>query len=398
MAGHRRDAGGGYSHRWVLIIITVLLAAALAGMLIYEHIESERRTAELKELARIQKEEEEAEEKELEGRYQAVRDVFDLYLPGIVCWGDSLTAGQGEEGTAYPDVLERLIQENLTDSFDLNQVSNHILGIPTELDAVSVLNMGVGGESTNTILGRNGAIPFVVSEDLTIPADDTAVEIKLESQNGKAVAPLRQGNAGMEYVMLDGVKGVISIEQENSTSSGFKYWFTRESQGEKTAIDKGTEIVTSGSESNLNYIPVIFIGQNGGYDSIEELIEQQRAIINHQSGNPEGRFIIIGLHTGTAEVRAELESAMSDEYGSQYINLREYMSTQGLTDAGIEATEEDLEMMEQGMTPASLKADNTHFNAVGYELIGNLIYQRMDELGYFDEVKGVIEEAMVPLG
>lgn len=34
--------------------------------------------------------------------------------------------------------------------------------------------------------------------------------------------------------------------------------------------------------------------------------------------------------------------------------------------------------------------DTVHFNQYGYELIGYLIYDRMDELGYFEEVKAAI--------
>jgi lysophospholipase L1-like esterase len=99
--------------------------------------------------------------------------------------------------------------------------------------------------------------------------------------------------------------------------------------------------------------------------------------------------------TGTAAERSGLEKAMQAEYGDQYINLREYMSTSGLQDAGIEATDEDKEMMAEGMTPSSLLSDTVHFTEDGYKLIGNLIYERMDELGDFDEIKADLEEAGV---
>lgn len=146
----------------------------------------------------------------------------------------------------------------------------------------------------------------------------------------------------------------------------------------------------------LDYLPVIFIGQNGGYRDIAEFIEQQRAIINHQAANQE-RYIIVGLHTGTAESRAELESVMEAEYGAKYINLRKYMSTVAMKDAGLIPTAEDNEMMLEGKTPSSLLAkDGLHFNATAYSLIGKLIYERMDELGYFAEVQEAIQDVMAP--
>jgi lysophospholipase L1-like esterase len=400
------------------------LAGALGFFLFRSNEEEKAQEEYYASLNEQMREEERAVEEEIEAAYEKLESDFFTYLPGIVCWGDSLTAGAGGDGTTYPNVLESLIKENLVDRFDAEQLANslgqsHITGLNQySLDSVPVINMGVGGETTNTILGRNGAVPFVVAEDFTIPAsntsDTTAVEIHFVSENGKNVAPLRQGESGVNPVVIDGIEGVISIQQESYISEDYTYYFTRSAEesgdadkdggaGESNdgntekdvTVKAGTEIITSGSTQYLDYIPVIFIGQNGGYDDINDLIAQQRAMIDHQemSEANQGKFIIVGLHTGTAADRAELEKAMQEEYGDQYINLREYMSTSGLQDAGIEATDEDKEMMAEGMTPQSLLAsDKLHFNEYGYELIGSLIYDRMDELGYFDEIKADLEE------
>ena len=246
--------------------------------------------------------------------------------------------------------------------------------------------MGVGGENTLTISGRNGAIPYVVSQEFTIPKSKIPVEISFTSQNGEKVAPLRQGDRGVNPVLIDGVKGVLSIRQESYDSEEYTYYFTRTTVGDSKSIQPGTEIITAASKENLDYITVIFMGQNGGYTGFEDLIRQQRAIIEHQTANKD-RYIIVGLHTGTAESRNALETALENEYGAHYINLREYMSTQAMTDAGLIPTDADIEKMQMGATPDSLLSDEVQFNSVGYELIGKLIYKRMDELGYFNEVR-----------
>jgi len=398
---HHHNRGGYWYNSPFLIGLDIILVILLAALFYLNHQQEVERQQKYQAIAEADKEQEKAVEAEIDSRAEMVSTVFSTYLPGIVCWGDSLTAGAGGDGTTYPLTLQSDIQSGVLDSYDIESLVSISHSKSREID-FSVVNMGVGGENTNTILGRNGAVPFVTAADFTIPADTTAVEITMVSANGKSVAPLRQGNRGMDYVTIDGVKGVISIEQETSTSEEYKYFFTRESAGDVVEIKTGTEIITSGALENLNYIPVIFIGQNGGYDDIADLISQQKAIIEHQNGNPVNedgsvRFIIVGLHTGTAEERAELETAMEAEYGAQYINLREYMSTQGLADAGITATDEDKEMMAVGSTPKSLLVDGVHFTAEGYELIGNLIYNRMDELGYFDEVREAISEAMLPI-
>lgn len=88
---------------------------------------------------------------------------------------------------------------------------------------------------------------------------------------------------------------------------------------------------------------------------------------------------------------------MQEEYGDQYINLRQYMITMGMSDAGLEPTEADIERIAEGLVPASLLVDDmVHFNAMGYTLIGNLVYERMYELGYFGEIIMAIEEACQP--
>jgi lysophospholipase L1-like esterase len=375
------------------------------AFLVYQNDKEEKvREQYYKALDQKRREEEHAVKEKIATIHEKLQADMSAYLPGIVCWGDSLTAGAGGNGTTYPNVLKSLIKENLVDQFDpeaivKSQGLGYILGVRQYiLDTVDVVNMGVGGENTNTILGRDGAIPFVVKDDFTIPSEVESVEINFISENGKDVAPLRQGSRGMDSVSIAGIEGVISIEQESYTSEKYTYYFTRRTAGASVDVTAGTEIITSASTQCLDYIPIIFIGQNGGYDDINDLIAQQRAIISHQKMSElnQGKFIIVGLHTGTEDSRRELEAAMQAEYGDQYINLRDYMATSGLKDAGIEPTEEDKEMMADGMTPASLmNSDKLHFNEAGYKLIGNLIYERMDELGYFDQIKEDLVEVEV---
>ena len=87
-------------------------------------------------------------------------------IPGIVCWGDSLTYGSGGNGTSYPSVLEECLR-------------NERMYIP-------VVNMGIGGENTVTIAGRAGAVPFRLKE-FTIPTESIPVEIFFQEDEGKSI-------------------------------------------------------------------------------------------------------------------------------------------------------------------------------------------------------------------
>ena len=289
-------------------------------------------------------------------------------IPGIVCWGDSLTYGSGGNGTSYPSVLEECLR-------------NERMYIP-------VVNMGIGGENTVTIAGRAGAVPFRLKE-FTIPTESIPVEIFFQEDEGKSIRPFEQGDSGINPCIINGVSGRMSGER--AEDGIMRYFFTRSEPGEVVYVPEGTEVETWAASQFSDYIYVVFIGENNGWNNIQDLIEQQQAIISMQEKYA-GNYIVVGLPTGTKEERQELEEALYETYGDKFLNIREYLSTQGIYDAGLEPSEEDLSRMEEGLIPTSLLSDHIHFNAAGYRLIGNFMYERMYELGYFDELKNAVDE------
>ena len=76
------------------------------------------------------------------------------------------------------------------------------------------------------------------------------------------------------------------------------------------------------------------------------------------------------------------------EYGDKYFNLREFLASSGVAWAGLEPTREDELAKETGVIPPSLMAeDGIHFNPKGYAVIGNVVFEKLNELGYFDEAR-----------
>ena len=330
-------------------------------------------------------------EKYIEKLCTSAENLITEKIPGIVCWGDSLTAGMGALKVNYPMQLSSLISRNFTEAFNLsNKIKEDYKYLVNKFDhtlEVSVVNMGAVGDTTNATLGRAGVVPFVLAEDITIPVGRTKVQIKLQNENGSEVAPMRYTNLGMETVTIAGVEGEIEISQSSYTSANYAYYFTRSEEGSSTDVPAGTIVKTSGSEAYSDHIPIIFIGATGGWETAYELVMENRGMVLGHN-----KYIIIGLPTGTASSRKNLEEAMVKEFGDNYINLREYLSTDGLTDANITPTEEDLACMAEGTVPSSLRAesDNGHLNDIGYTLLANLVYERMEELGYFDEVRDAL--------
>jgi lysophospholipase L1-like esterase len=274
--------------------------------------------------------------------------------PSITCWGDSLTAGAGGGGTSYPGVL-------------------------ASLSGLTVYNRGVGGESSATIACRQGGRVILVN-NFTIPADTTPVKIAdynnpLKDNFGRVVNPLRQGTGGVNPCYIAGVEGTLSITQ--TSSNDYEYFFQRTNPGSEVVVDRPTPIITDNHINRRDDIMVIFIGQNGGYSDDNELINQIRSMVDFSRNK---QYVVCGLTTGNATSRAALENAMQQEFGRRFINLREYLSTYGVYDAGITPTQADLDAMAVGAVPPSLLSDTVHFNSYGYTVIGNQIYKRLKEL------------------
>lgn len=328
-------------------------------------------------------------ETQLFKRQMAVISAIQETLPGIVCWGESITAGVGGEGTAYPAQLQTLLQNDMMTQFAHHYPADFVPEKPHSF-TIQVANMGVVGESSLTVAGRNGAIPYVTTEDITIPENlQTRVRIHFESQNGEVVEPLIHGSKGIGSVTIAGVEGTLSLRQAyGEDGNKYAYYFNRTEAGEAVTVPAGTVIETEGSLSYKDHLAIIQLGHNGGYESAEELIAQIKAFIARQN-DPE-RYIVLGLAFGDAEQLSQINAALSAEFGGHFIDLWQYMREDGLRDAGIEPTVDDTEAMEKGLLPVSLTGGASAFNATGYRLVAECIQRKLHELGYFDAIDAAL--------
>ncbi len=275
--------------------------------------------------------------------------------PVIAAFGDSLTLGSGGSATNFPAKL-------------------------AELTGRSVVNLGVGGEDSLTIAGRQGGIPFV-AQPFTIPAAATPVEVTLKSGYlGKSVAPLVNGSAGVNPCFIGGIRGTLSY-------SGGKYYFTRAVQGTASvAVTRPQAVVTDAMRLRQGDIAVFWVGTNGGWvdtDNVtynpDVLVAQLKLMTGVLTT---GRFLVIGLTALTAAQYANLDARLARAFGRKFLDLRGYMLSYGLQDAGITPTAQDNADIASGMIPSSLRYDQTHFNDAGYAIAGTQVFRRMQELGY----------------
>lgn len=276
----------------------------------------------------------------------------ELPLEGVVCWGDSLTAGLAG---GYPKVLEDYLKEAG-------------INIPVE-------NEGVVSEGTTQIMVRAGVIPYKVANAVIIPAKAEPVFLKIVDDHNKVIRNFPKGKFQYTDVTLNGISGKLT---KNSEKAGWN--FIRDFDGESAYVSSNSSIRFNYVDRYKNYIPIIFMGTNGGFSSIEELIRQQQAILD--TFPEQKNFLIIGLTHQTVVDEDKLDQELQEHWGKHFINLREYFSGQGVYDAGLKPKSSDLEQMKKGIVPDIIRTDAVHYKMEGYQVLGKYIYQRMIELGY----------------
>lgn len=275
----------------------------------------------------------------------------------IVCWGDSLTAGGGWTST-------------------LATLTGRIVN-----------NAGTGGENVRTITARQGADVMMVN-NITIPADTTPVQIAtyanpIKTAFGHNATPLLQGGGNhVNPVSIGGVLGNLAWTGSSYSDTSGKWTFTRSKAGDAVTINRPTAIVTKADrEWNDPHLMIIFMGQNGGYNSNNaELVQMHRLMMAHAKAK---HTVVLGLSSGNAESRGEYEAAMCEAFGRYFISLREYLSAYGLADAGLTPTDADTAAMEIGQVPPQLLSDGVHYTSACKTVIGNMLYKKCCELGIF---------------
>lgn len=361
---HKRD------YKYIITGIVFLLCLSVAFLL-------EQKTRESNQEARqeytLNLQEKQEKVKEV---HEELEETLQKTIPGIVCLGDSWE----KKDTSWTAMLQEEVDQKIVNP--INEIfRKNLYGFQKNIE-IPVEDRGNLGENTELTLARSGAVPFVLSKGISIPADDAEVQIFFQQQETGNVPRV---NLQEELVQIGTIEGTIS---SNYNSKGELYYTFKRTQSENPqAIEAGETIYFLNTEKYNNYIPIIFMGEYGGYEGQpSKLVEQQKKILE-QSNAPEKRYLILGLYSGTKEEKAELESVMQNAWGDHFVNLREYLSSeQAMKDANMMATEEDLRQMENGSVPGNLLIDGVNLTQTGNRLVADLIYKRMDELGYFSEV------------
>lgn len=265
---------------------------------------------------------------------------------GIVCRGDSMTAGAFGGGQSYPNKLAALV-------------------------SVPVLKRGYPGESSLAVARRMGALPIVTDADVTIPASGSTSGFYVNSayngfgwSNGSTEQGIPDGTKttgwlGGVYCRMRGGSGQVILDR---LASG----------GEAVTIPAGSVWVDEFESVHRDFNQIIWTGRNNISDAAQ-VLTATAAMVAHQTA---GDYIVVSVCNATDEPSGDadyvkvigINNALSAAYGDRFYDLRAWLISDGLAAVGITPTSDDTTAIGQDRIPPSLlAADGIHFNADGYE-------------------------------
>ena len=303
----------------------------------------------------------------------------------ITLWGDSITWGSApEDNVTWAQRLQTLIGKRAT-----------------------ILNCGIGGDGIWQISARAGAIPAVNNSDFVLPAlASETVQVgsmtnfiyngffKTSYGNSKGVIFLSQGETGrwesiktVNPIHVDGIECTLSV---NKVDGGNMTWFLKRNADAVSprTIYANTPFYTNGARNIKSIASVFWMGTNesftGGVIDLDVYVDVLKRNIQYQGVS---RCVVIGVYGGTgisgmsvAQLEA-MEARMQKEFGSYYFNIRKYVTTNALADAGIIPTQADTDAIALGKCPPSLLADGLHPNAAFSALIAKKVFEKLEMQG-----------------
>ena len=312
-----------------------------------------------------------------------LKDFSNESLPLIVTWGDSTTS----EGTSWGCWPDRLQDK---------------LGI----DNFTVRNEAVSGEYTTSTSARQGGNTLKIVEEFTIPSSATPVTVpKIGTRDGRIFGQTGGNFRPYESFNPCTINGVVGTF---TNTNG--YQFTRLDEGEETVVQADTYVYSNQDDilNNSNVIMLVNLGINSGWNNISgdtsystgrptpnDLITQMQLMVEHFQEKGGTKYILAGPSSGKflenleyLELVKEFETLAKNKFGNNFLNLREYLIQNGLTENGLTATEEDTTRIANGLVPKSLLCGNnaedlTHPNSYGANSQMLAFYNKGVELGYW---------------
>lgn len=328
----------------------------------------------------------------LDASYAPVSEVPEAYQTYVA---------ENAGGEAYPNVVtsvidgQRVLPELVMGAFGdslTESTSGPWTTLLANLTGMTVVNRGISGQGAADIILRQGGLqPRLTLATGEIPAATTPVAVTtVDPADGWRIGGT--GSFGFGGY-LAGVRGTLT---HNLVDGGWT--FTRTTAGDVTAVAAGTPFVGVETARNPTSHLILWAGRNnaGTLPVVRDLIG---LAIARGIETQVKRYLIIGVTNGTNEGKANATYAkivehnrlLKARYGKFFYDIRRDLIDRGLSIAGITATTADLASIADDRIPGSLMADTLHPNAAGYAVVGQLIAEKVLEMGWVAALTGPIQ-------
>ena len=330
----------------------------------------------------------------------------DLDVKTLVVWGDSYTNRSQKDGHVDRCNYAYHLQQMLGSSW-------------------KIYNGGSSGDVTNTIAARQGGIQLVInSTQFTIPegTEPVAIDGLYSSKNfwftdGEYTKIARYALVNpLEIVVEDAsgneiarIEGNVTIDANNNATH-----FTRTTAGSAVTVPAYSKVVTYAAKNLRNPdLTIIYMGQNGGFKSLDILYNQYRAMIDFAfPGDAPEDYIAVGFHNHETVQKWNTDNAywnffdgpegfgVNEAAGrpiSRFVNLykeltgpeyKNYLLLSGAAASPEDVRAEDIDYVSRGMIPYSYWIrpwdNDIHPNEYGAKAFATVIYKKIVELGYID--------------
>lgn len=285
--------------------------------------------------------------------------------PDIVIWGDSMSA----PASGFGDQLK-------------------------QTTTATIYNGAVGGETSTGIAARVGVRPYRLSAVGGFIPPQGSVEVTIISPSewpllqGSGVSG-PQGNHAAFTGSLAGVNGTFSLTKAGQQwihDAGDKYYFTRTLSGEVTPCVAQPWLPEFGA-ARRGDIHILCVGTNRG-DRRDVTMSDIGAIMRYRRSQDDAYLVLspfngagVGIGTSGYADKIALRDRLSAAYGARFRDVRGWLVSDGLSEAGIEPTAQDQTDIANDIVPTSLRTDSTHLNAVGKLLMANYVGRSLLDLG-----------------
>lgn len=260
-------------------------------------------------------------------------------LKGIVCYGGLYTLGTNT--TDYVTCLKKKVDKE--NDFD-----------------IPMYNYGIIYEDSASVLARMGALPLLCDSFTIAESVDTLTHIDVYTMVGDKKRSVNilcgKENPGINPVNIKGVEGTLYGKTDvNDRKKTSDFYFNRDENGKSDVVATGSAIETVAAREKADYITVLWIGDEGGYDNLEELEKQYLAFKDYAKDK---KYIVIGRVSHEDEYPV-YKDFMEKTFGDKYLDIKNIINRDSFDSHG------------------DLKGSAN-------ELLAENISVRMKELGYFE--------------